>query len=87
MKEEKKVFIRTMGCQMNEYDSSRMYEVLNESYNTTKTDDFKEADIIIINTCSIREKAQEKVFHQLGRWRKLKEANDKDLSNRNLKNQ
>jgi len=78
MKEEKKVFIRTMGCQMNEYDSSRMYEVLNESYNTTKTDDFKEADIIIINTCSIREKAQEKVFHQLGRWRKLKEAN-KDL--------
>ena len=76
MKEDKKVFIRTMGCQMNEYDSSRMYEVLNESYNTTKTDDFKEADIIIINTCSIREKAQEKVFHQLGRWRKLKEANE-----------
>ncbi|RUS69041.1 hypothetical protein EGW08_023198 [Elysia chlorotica] len=63
---------------MNEYDSSRMYEVLNENYNTTKTDDFTEADIIIINTCSIREKAQEKVFHQLGRWRKLKEAN-KDL--------
>lgn len=76
MKEEKKVFIKTMGCQMNEYDSSRMYEVLNESYSTTKTDDFKEADIIIINTCSIREKAQEKVFHQLGRWKKLKDHNE-----------
>ncbi len=76
MKQEKKVFIRTMGCQMNEYDSSRMFEVLNESYNTTRTDDFNEADIIIINTCSIREKAQEKVFHQLGRWRKLKENNE-----------
>ena len=76
MKEVKKVFIRTMGCQMNEYDSSRMYEVLNENYTAEKTEDYKEADIIIINTCSIREKAQEKVFHQLGRWRKLKEANE-----------
>lgn len=73
IKQDKKVFIKTMGCQMNEYDSSRMYEILNESYNTSKTDDYKEADIIIVNTCSIREKAQEKVFHQLGRWKKLKD--------------
>ncbi|AXA34705.1 tRNA (N6-isopentenyl adenosine(37)-C2)-methylthiotransferase MiaB [Francisella adeliensis] len=76
MKQDKKVFIKTMGCQMNEYDSSRMYEILNESYNTSKTDDYKEADIIIVNTCSIREKAQEKVFHQLGRWKKLKDKNE-----------
>ena len=76
IKQDKKVFIKTMGCQMNEYDSSRMYEILNESYNTSKTDDYKEADIIIVNTCSIREKAQEKVFHQLGRWKKLKDKNE-----------
>lgn len=76
IKEEKKVFIKTMGCQMNEYDSSRMYEILDEHYTTTKTDDHKEADIIIVNTCSIREKAQEKVFHQLGRWKRLKDKNE-----------
>ena len=72
MKETKKVFIKTLGCQMNEYDSSRMHEILNENFTTTKTDDYKEADIIIINTCSIRERAQEKVFHELGRWKDLK---------------
>lgn len=76
LREEKKVFIKTMGCQMNEYDSSRMYEILDEHYATTKTDDYKEADIIIVNTCSIREKAQEKVFHQLGRWKNLKDKNE-----------
>ncbi|WP_119343285.1 tRNA (N6-isopentenyl adenosine(37)-C2)-methylthiotransferase MiaB [Facilibium subflavum] len=71
-KPNKKVFIKTLGCQMNEYDSSRMNEVLQAHFNTTKTEDFTEADIILINTCSIREKAQEKVFHELGRWKKLK---------------
>lgn len=75
IKQHKKVFIKTLGCQMNEYDSSRMHEVLQAHFNTTKTDDFTEADIILINTCSIREKAQEKVFHELGRWRKLKNKN------------
>lgn len=75
IKQHKKVFIKTLGCQMNEYDSSRMHEVLQAHFNTTKTDDFTQADIILINTCSIREKAQEKVFHELGRWRKLKNKN------------
>lgn len=75
IKQHKKVFIKTLGCQMNEYDSSRMHEVLEAHFNTTKTDDFTEADIILINTCSIREKAQEKVFHELGHWRKLKNNN------------
>ena len=73
--QNKKVFIKTLGCQMNKYDSSRMYEVLEAECNAIKTDDFKQADIILINTCSIREKAQEKVFHELGRWRKLKNNN------------
>nr|MCX3324543.1 tRNA (N6-isopentenyl adenosine(37)-C2)-methylthiotransferase MiaB [Bacillus paranthracis] len=76
MKEQKKVFIKTLGCQMNEYDSARMHEVLNEHFDTVKTDDYKDADIILINTCSIREKAQEKVFHELGRWKGLKKTNE-----------
>jgi len=76
MKQFKKVFIKTMGCQMNDYDSSRIFEVLNEHFDTEKTTDFKEADIILINTCSIREKAQEKVFHELGRWKKLKNTKE-----------
>ena len=74
----RKVFIKTMGCQMNEYDSAKMLDVLAGSHGTTKTDKPEEADIILLNTCSIREKAQEKVFHQLGRWRSLKE-NKPDL--------
>ncbi len=68
-----KLFIRTMGCQMNEYDSSKMAEVLAESHQLEVTEAAEEADVLLLNTCSIREKAQEKVFHQLGRWRKLKE--------------
>ncbi|WP_346797510.1 tRNA (N6-isopentenyl adenosine(37)-C2)-methylthiotransferase MiaB [Halomonas sp. Bachu 37] len=71
----KKLFIKTHGCQMNEYDSSRMADLLGESHQLELTDNEKEADVILLNTCSIREKAQEKVFHQLGRWKKLKEAN------------
>ncbi|MCV6588178.1 MAG: tRNA (N6-isopentenyl adenosine(37)-C2)-methylthiotransferase MiaB [Marinobacterium sp.] len=71
----KKLFIKTHGCQMNEYDSSRMADLLGESHALELTDSPEEADVLLLNTCSIREKAQEKVFHQLGRWRKLKDAN------------
>lgn len=69
----KKLFIKTHGCQMNEYDSSRMADLLGESHELELTDNPDDADVLLLNTCSIREKAQEKVFHQLGRWRKLKE--------------
>ena len=71
----KKVFIKTFGCQMNEYDSNRMLDSLNDSHNAVKTDNEAEADIILLNTCSVREKAQEKVFSQLGRWKNLKDQN------------
>ena len=71
----KKLFIKTHGCQMNEYDSEKMFDLLEEKENfeLAKTED--EADLLILNTCSIREKAQEKVFHQIGRWRKIKDKN------------
>jgi len=69
----RKVFVQTHGCQMNEYDSARMLDLLRESHGLVPTDDAEEADVLLLNTCSIREKAQEKVFHQLGRWRALKE--------------
>jgi tRNA-2-methylthio-N6-dimethylallyladenosine synthase len=71
----KKVFIRTFGCQMNEYDSDKMADVLAGSDGAVKTDNPEEADIILFNTCSVREKAQEKVFHDLGRVRHLKQLN------------
>ena len=71
----KKLFVKTHGCQMNEYDSARMHDVLREQGGYELVADEHEADVILLNTCSIREKAQEKVFHQLGRWRTLKEAN------------
>lgn len=71
----KKLFIKTHGCQMNEYDSARMADLLGESHALELTDDENEADVVLLNTCSIREKAQEKVFHQLGRWKKLKDKN------------
>lgn len=71
----KKVYIVTQGCQMNEYDSQKMGDVLGSSHGMTITTDINEADVLIMNTCSIREKAQEKVFSELGRWRKLKEKN------------
>ena len=70
-----KLYIRTFGCQMNEYDSNKMSDVLKHSHGLELTDDALEADVLLLNTCSIREKAQEKLFHQLGRWRKLKEKN------------
>ena len=71
----KKLHIVTHGCQMNEYDSARMRDLLGESHHMVSTDNADEADVILLNTCSIREKAQEKVFHQLGRWKHLKKAN------------
>src|SRR5699024_3187644 len=67
-----KLFIKTHGCQMNEYDSAKMADVLKASHGLELTDDESEADVILINTCSIREKAQEKVFSQLGRWKSFK---------------
>ncbi|NIS90692.1 MAG: tRNA (N6-isopentenyl adenosine(37)-C2)-methylthiotransferase MiaB [Woeseiaceae bacterium] len=69
----KKLYIRTMGCQMNEYDSDKMVDVLRESHGYELTSDPEAADLLLVNTCSIREKAQEKVFSELGRWRPLKE--------------
>lgn len=71
----KKLYIKTHGCQMNEYDSARVRDLLGETHDLVTTDDPEDADVVLLNTCSIREKAQEKVFHQLGRWKKLKENN------------
>ena len=71
----KKVFVKTQGCQMNEYDSEKMLDVLNHECGMVTTEDPSEADVLLLNTCSIREKAQEKVFSQLGQWRRLKESN------------
>ncbi|MGV3590896.1 MAG: tRNA (N6-isopentenyl adenosine(37)-C2)-methylthiotransferase MiaB [Gammaproteobacteria bacterium] len=68
----KKVFIETHGCQMNEYDSSRMVDLLRAHRGMVQVDRAEDADVLLLNTCSIREKAQEKVFHQLGRWNVLK---------------
>src|SRR5574337_276107 len=70
-----KLFIQTHGCQMNEYDSRKMEEVLAAERGMLRTDDVSQADVILVNTCSIREKAQEKVFSQLGRWKEFKQAN------------
>ncbi|MBN9795681.1 tRNA (N6-isopentenyl adenosine(37)-C2)-methylthiotransferase MiaB, partial [Pseudonocardia sp. TMWB2A] len=69
-----KLFIETHGCQMNEYDSQKMADVLSASEGLELTTDVNEADVILVNTCSIREKAQEKVFSQLGRWKSLKKG-------------
>ncbi len=70
----KKLFIETHGCQMNEYDSARVRDLLGVTHGLVTTDKAEDADVILLNTCSIREKAQEKVFHQLGRWKELKQA-------------
>ena len=75
MLETKKFFIKTQGCQMNEYDSDKLGDILKHNLNMVETDKYEEADLLFLNTCSIREKAQEKVFHQLGRWKKLKNKN------------
>jgi len=70
----KKLFIKTNGCQMNDYDSNKMGDLLAKSHQLVRTQDVNEADVILLNTCSIREKAQEKVFSQLGQWREYKQA-------------
>jgi len=67
-----KLHIRTFGCQMNEYDSDKMSDVLKHSHGLELTDNINQADVLLVNTCSIREKAEEKLYHQLGRWKKLK---------------
>ena len=69
-----KLYIKTFGCQMNEYDSAKMLDVLRESHGLTPTDRPEQADVLLLNTCSIREKAQEKVFSQLGQWKAWKRA-------------
>ena len=69
-----KLYIKTFGCQMNEYDSEKMADVLRESHGYRLTKVAEEADLLLVNTCSIREKAQEKVFSELGRWRSWKET-------------
>ena len=71
----RKLFIKTFGCQMNQYDSSRMADLLCSSHGCETTDDPAQADIVLLNTCSVREKAQEKVFSLLGRWREIKAQN------------
>ena len=70
---KKKYYIETQGCQMNEYDSNKMKDLLSKEMNFIGTDIKEDADVLIVNTCSIREKAQEKVFSLLGKWRKLKD--------------
>ncbi|ARD43294.1 tRNA (N6-isopentenyl adenosine(37)-C2)-methylthiotransferase MiaB [Colwellia sp. PAMC 21821] len=71
----KKLYIKTWGCQMNEYDSQKMAELLDSTHGFVLAEEAEDADVILLNTCSIREKAQEKVFHQLGRWKNLKIKN------------
>jgi tRNA-2-methylthio-N6-dimethylallyladenosine synthase len=68
-----KLYVKTFGCQMNEYDTGKMLDVLRDSHGLEPTSDPEEADVLLLNTCSVREKAQEKVFSQLGRWRQMKE--------------
>ncbi len=75
MSTNKKLYIKTWGCQMNEYDSSKMVSLLENTHGYQLTDIPEEADLLLLNTCSIREKAQEKVFHQLGRWKFFKDKN------------
>ncbi|MDC8830547.1 tRNA (N6-isopentenyl adenosine(37)-C2)-methylthiotransferase MiaB [Alteromonas gilva] len=70
----KKLYIKTWGCQMNEYDSEKMADLLDSTHGYSLAEEAEQADVILLNTCSIREKAQEKVFHQLGRWKNLKKT-------------
>ena len=69
-----KLYIKTFGCQMNDYDSRRIAHLLGESHGMVTTGNANDADMLLLNTCSVREKAQEKVFSQLGRWREWKET-------------
>ena len=72
---KKKLYIKTHGCQMNEYDSAKMADLMRVEQGYEIVDEPEQADLLLLNTCSIREKAQEKVFHQLGRWKALKANN------------
>ncbi len=72
---KKQLYVKTFGCQMNEYDSDKIGQLLNEKNDVDLTDSPDEADLIVLNTCSIREKAEVKVYSDLGRFRKLKETN------------
>lgn len=72
---KKKLYIKTHGCQMNVYDSSKMVDLMRDVAGYELVDQPEQADLLLLNTCSIREKAQEKVFHQLGRWKQLKAIN------------
>ena len=71
--DNKYIYIDTQGCQMNEYDSDKMLNLMENNYNMLRTASPDNADLLILNTCSIREKAQENVFSTVGRWRKIKE--------------
>ncbi|HET9405073.1 MAG TPA: tRNA (N6-isopentenyl adenosine(37)-C2)-methylthiotransferase MiaB, partial [Burkholderiales bacterium] len=75
----RKLYIRTFGCQMNEYDSGRMADLLQQAHGMEPTEDPAAADVILFNTCSVREKAQEKVFNDLGRVKPYKQANPRVL--------
>jgi tRNA-2-methylthio-N6-dimethylallyladenosine synthase len=79
MLNNKKYFIKSQGCQMNSYDSDKIADLLAHHFNMTPIDEPQKADLLILNTCSIREKAQEKVFSELGRWRKIKNIRPKTL--------
>jgi len=79
MLNNKKYFIKSQGCQMNSYDSNKIADLLSHHFNMTPIDEPQKADLLILNTCSIREKAQEKVFSELGRWRKIKNIRPKTL--------
>ncbi|HYA20685.1 MAG TPA: tRNA (N6-isopentenyl adenosine(37)-C2)-methylthiotransferase MiaB, partial [Burkholderiales bacterium] len=71
----KKLYIKTFGCQMNEYDSEKITDLLHATQGLETTPEPEQADVILVNTCSVREKAQDKVFHYLGRWKHLKQRN------------
>ena len=71
----KKVFVKSFGCQMNEYDSEKIEDILGSKKHLSQTDSPEDADLIVLNTCSVREKAEVKLFSDLGRYRKLKETN------------
>ncbi len=70
----KKLYLISYGCQMNEYDSAKMVDVLAASHGYERTRNPDEADLLLLNTCSVREKAQEKVFSELGRWKEWKQT-------------
>ena len=75
---QKKIFIKTFGCQMNEYDSDRIYDSVKKN-GFKKTDDQKNADCYILNTCHIRDKAKEKVYHEIGRIKKIYKQKNKPI--------